>query len=82
MKWKFNLYCHSTWNNTFMQLAFFPTPFFTFNPYGSFIEQGVYGKLYVISVSFLCWDFGIMIKQDNDICMKQRGGDGQEPQKN
>ncbi len=64
--WKVDLYCHKTWDSSFKQLALLPTPYLTYNPCGSFIEQGCYGKLFVISMNFLCWDFGIRIKQDID----------------
>jgi len=63
--WKINPYCHKTWDKEgFKQIAILPTPFLVYNPQGSFIEQGVGGKLFVISMSFLIWDFGIMIKQE------------------
>lgn len=66
LTWKIKGYCHKTWDGSFKQVALLPSPYFTYNPHGSFIEQGVYCKLYVISMNFLCWDFGIMIKQDID----------------
>ena len=62
--WRIDTYCHKTWDKSFKQLAFLPCPYFTYNPQGSFIEQGAYGKIIVLSVNFLAWDFGIRIKQD------------------
>ena len=66
MNWKIERYCHKTWSSTFKQLALLPVPYLTYNPLGSFMAPGVSGNLYVISMNFLCWDFGIMIKQDID----------------
>jgi hypothetical protein len=62
--WQIKPYCHKTWDKGFKQLALLPCPYFTYNPQGSFIDHGCFGKLFVISMNFLAWDFGIMIKQE------------------
>ena len=61
-KIKIKSYCHKTWGKDgFKQIALLPCPYFTYNPEGNFIEQGVSTKLWVVSINFLAWDFGFMI---------------------
>ena len=58
-------YSHMTWNKDgFKQIALLPCPYITHNPLGHFIETGVSTSLWVISVNFLVWDFGIKIYED------------------
>jgi hypothetical protein len=59
---KIDLYFHSTYEkNGFKQVHLLPTLIITHNSKGYFIESGVYTGLIIISISFLIWDFGIMI---------------------
>jgi hypothetical protein len=58
-------YCHKTWDEGFFkQIALLPCPYYTHNPLGHFIETGVATSLWVISINFLIWDFGIRIYKD------------------
>lgn len=58
-------YSHMTWNkDRFKQIALLPCPYITHNPLGHFIESGVSTSLWVISINFLVWDFGIEIYED------------------
>jgi hypothetical protein len=63
-KIKIERYCHRTWDKAFKQMALLPCPYITYNPQGHFIESGVYAKLWVVSINFLAWDFGIRIYED------------------
>ncbi len=60
-KIKIKGYCHKTWHEDFKQIALLPCPYFTYNPQGNFIEQGVSTSLWVVSINFLIWDFGFMV---------------------
>ncbi len=66
MKYKVRTYFHKTTNDWFWQIAPIPSLFITRNKQ-NFIETGVYGDCWVVSISFLLWDFGIKIEQDYDI---------------
>ena len=64
-KLKIKGYCTKTWNKGwFRQIALLPCPYLTHNPIGHFIETGVSTDLWVISINFLAWDFGIQIYKD------------------
>jgi hypothetical protein len=64
-KIRINGYCHRIWTKGgFKQFNPIPCPFFVHNPLGHFIETGVSTNLWVISISFLIWDFGIQIYED------------------
>ena len=65
MKYKVRTYWHKTTykSNWFWQIAPIPSLFITRNKQ-NFIETGVYGDCWVVSISFLFWDFGIKIEQD------------------
>lgn len=64
-KIKIKGYCHRTWHKgEFKQIALLPCPYITHNPLGHFIETGVSTNLWVVSINFLVWDFGIQIYED------------------
>ena len=63
-KLKIKGYCTKTWTKGFKQIALLPCPYFTHNPLGHFIETGVSTDLWVVSINFLVWDFGIRIYKD------------------
>lgn len=66
MKYHIRTYFHKTTNDWFWQIAPIPSLFITRNKQ-HFIETGVYGECWIVSISFLLWDFGIKIEQDYDI---------------
>jgi hypothetical protein len=58
-------YCSRTWDRGyFQQIALLPCPYITYNPLGHFVETGIVTSLWVISINFLIWDFGIRIYKD------------------
>lgn len=58
-------YCHKTWDEGFFkQIALLPCLYYTHNPLGHFIETGVATSLWIVSINFLIWDFGIRIYKD------------------
>ncbi len=62
MKYKVRTYINDTRHKGwFWQISLIPSPFITRNKQ-NFIETGVYGDCWVISISFLIWDFGIKIE--------------------
>jgi len=63
-KLKIKSYYHNTWTKGFKQIALLPCPYITYNPLGHFIETGVATSIWVISINFLGWDFGIQIYSD------------------
>jgi len=64
-KIKIKGYCYSTWTkDCFKQVALLPSPYFTHNPLGHFIESGVSTSVWEISINFLIWDLGIRIYED------------------
>ena len=64
-KIKIKGYCYKTWaKGRFKQIALLPSPYFTHNPLGHFIESGVSTNVWVISINFLIWDLGIRIYED------------------
>jgi len=65
MKYKLRTYFHNTTQKGwFWQLELIPSICLTRNTHGSFIETGVYGDHWLLSISFLVWDFGIILEQD------------------
>jgi hypothetical protein len=64
-KLKIKGYYTKTWDKGwFKQIALLPCPYFTHNPLGHFIETGVSTDLWIVSINFLVWDFGIRIYKD------------------
>jgi len=63
MKYHIKTYFHKISKKWFWQIAPIPSLFITRNK-EHFIETGLYGDCWIISICFLHWDFGIMIKQD------------------
>jgi hypothetical protein len=63
-KIKIKGYYHNTCTKGFKQVALLPCPYITYNPMGHFIETGVATSLWVVSLNFLGWDFGIQIYKD------------------
>jgi hypothetical protein len=64
MKYKISTYFHNTiQKGWFWQFTPIPSFWITRNTQTS-IETGVYADCWVFSISFLIWDFGIIIKQD------------------
>ena len=64
-KLKIKGYCHKTWGKGyFKQIALLPCPYLAHNPLGHFIETGVSTDLWIVSINFLVWDFGIRIYKD------------------
>jgi hypothetical protein len=64
MKYKLRTYFHNTTlKSWFWQISIIPSLWITRNKQ-HFIETGVYGNCWVLSISFLVWDFGIKLEQD------------------
>jgi hypothetical protein len=64
MKYKLRTYFHNTTQKGwFWQISPIPSLFICLNKQ-HFIETGVYGNCWVLSISFLVWDFGIKLEQD------------------
>lgn len=65
MKYKLRTYFDTViQKGLFWQLVLIPSICLTRNTHGSFIETGVYGDHWVLSISFLVWDFGIILQQE------------------
>jgi len=65
MKTKIKPYIHTCWTwGGFKQLCLTPAVYFTHSKDGFFVETGVFTDLWIFSVNFLAWDFGIQIYRD------------------
>ena len=65
MKVKIYPYIYKAWTrNGFKQLCLIPTIYITHSKRGHFIETGVETDVWVISMNFLVWDFGVQIYKD------------------
>ena len=65
MKYKLRTYFHNTTQKGwFLQLVLIPSICLTRNNKGSFIETGAYGDHWALTISFLVWDFGIIVQQE------------------
>ena len=65
MKIKILPYMHKCWSwGGFSQLCLTPAIYFTHSRNWNFMETGVYTDLWIISMNFLVWDFGIQIYND------------------
>ena len=66
MKYKLRPYFYSTTRKGwFWQITPIPSLWITRNKQ-NFLESGVYTDCWVLSISFLFWDFGIRLEQDYD----------------
>jgi hypothetical protein len=64
MRYKLRTYVSETsQKGWFWQIALIPSPYITRNKQ-HFIETGLYGDQWTVSINFLVWDFGIRIEQD------------------
>jgi hypothetical protein len=64
-KLKIKGYCNKTWGKGFCkQITLLPCLCLIYNPLGHFIETGISTDLWIISINFLTWDFGIYIYKD------------------
>ena len=63
MKTKILPYVYACWGS-FKQICLIPTIYITHSKRGHFIETGVETDVWVISMNFLVWDFGVQIYKD------------------
>ena len=63
MRTKILPYVYACWG-PFKQLCLIPTIYITYSKRGHFIETGVETDVWVISMNFLVWDFGVQIYKD------------------
>lgn len=61
---KIRFYNYRYWNAEFKQITIIPDIVITYNPTGSFLEQGLYKPLWIFSISWLMWDLGVRVEWD------------------